>query len=138
AGTRTRNGKPASPTTPCSWLGLTDPPQNGENREKIAARRAGGLAMRPPRRYKLARFHGKTPCPRPPLERHMATKMMKRNNNGKKAAAAPKPTRIAPAPKQRTKGEIYRTIAEHTGLGRKDVAGVFDVMSRLMAADLAK
>ena len=56
----------------------------------------------------------------------------------KKAAAAPKPSKITPASKQRTKGEIYRTIAEHTGLGRKDVAGVFDVMSRLMAADLAK
>jgi nucleoid DNA-binding protein len=50
----------------------------------------------------------------------------------------PKPTKISPAAKQRTKGEIYRTIAEHTGLGRKDVAGVFDVMSRMMAADLAK
>ena len=55
-----------------------------------------------------------------------------------KAAAAPKPAKITPSGKQRTKGEIYRTIAEHTGLGRKDVAGVFDVMSRLMAADLAK
>ena len=55
-----------------------------------------------------------------------------------KAAAAPKPSKISPAGKQRTKGEIYRTIAEHTGLGRKDVAGVFDVMSRIMAADLAK
>jgi len=55
-----------------------------------------------------------------------------------KAAAAPKPSKISPAGKQRTKGEVFRTIAEHTGLGRKDVAGVFDVMSRLMAADLAK
>ena len=55
-----------------------------------------------------------------------------------KAAAAPKPSKISPSGKQRTKGEVFRTIAEHTGLGRKDVAGVFDVMSRLMAADLAK
>ncbi len=55
-----------------------------------------------------------------------------------KKAAAPKPAKISPAGKQRTKGEIFRTIAEHTGLGRKDVAGVLDVMTRLMAADLAK
>ena len=59
--------------------------------------------------------------------------------NGKKAARpAPKPGKISPSGKQRTKGEIYRTIAEQTGLGRKDVANVFDVMSRMMAADLAK
>jgi nucleoid DNA-binding protein len=64
----------------------------------------------------------------------MATKM--KMKNGKKPA--PKPSKISPAAKQRSKGEIYRTIAEHTGLGRKDVAGVFDVMARLMAADLAK
>ena len=63
---------------------------------------------------------------------------MAKAKNGKKATAAPKPAKISPSGKQRTKGEIYRTIAEHTGLGRKDVAGVFDVMSRLMAADLAK
>ncbi len=66
---------------------------------------------------------------------------MAKTKSAKKAApkaAAPKPSKISPAAKQRTKGEIFRTIAEHTGLGRKDVAGVFDVMSRLMAADLAK
>ena len=66
---------------------------------------------------------------------------MAAKKSAKKAApkaAAPKPAKISPSGKQRTKGEIYRTIAEHTGLGRKDVAGVFDVMSRLMAADLAK
>jgi nucleoid DNA-binding protein len=59
--------------------------------------------------------------------------------NGKKAGKpAAKPAKITPSGKQRTKGEIYRTIAEQTGLGRKDVASVFDVMSRMMAADLAK
>lgn len=65
---------------------------------------------------------------------------MAKAKNGKKpvATTAAKPAKITPAGKQRTKGEIYRTIAEHTGLGRKDVAGVFDTMARLMAADLAK
>ena len=66
---------------------------------------------------------------------------MAKTKSAKKTApktAAPKASKISPSGKQRTKGEIYRTIAEHTGLGRKDVAGVFDVMSRIMAADLAK
>ena len=53
-------------------------------------------------------------------------------------AAAPKPSKIAPAGKQRTKGEIYRTISEHTGLARKDVVSVFDTMARVMSVDLAK
>jgi nucleoid DNA-binding protein len=71
----------------------------------------------------------------------MAKTMTKKNGKkagGSKAAAMPKPTKISPASKQRTKGEIFRTIAEQTGLGRKEVAGVFDTMARMMAADLAK
>jgi nucleoid DNA-binding protein len=73
----------------------------------------------------------------------MAKAMSKKNgsskkSNGGKSAAASKPGKITAAGKQRTKGEIYRTIAEQTGLGRKDVASVFDTMSRMMAADLAK
>ena len=71
----------------------------------------------------------------------MAKSTAKKNGSSKKGngkAAAPKPGKITAASKQRTKGEIYRTIAEHTGLGRKEVAGVFDTMARMMAADLAK
>lgn len=72
----------------------------------------------------------------------MAKTMAKKNGSMKKgngkAAAAPKPGKITAAGKQRTKGEIFRTISEQTGLGRKDVAGVFDTMARMMAADLAK
>lgn len=78
-------------------------------------------------------FNGKTS----PLERPMAKSKTK---NGKKTAskAAAKPAKITAASKQRTKGEIYRTIAEHTGLNRKDVANVFETMAKMMAADLAK
>lgn len=72
------------------------------------------------------------------MAKTMAKKNGKKSGGNGKMAAAPKPTKISPAAKQRTKGEIFRTIAEHTGLGRKDVAGVFDTMARLMAADLAK
>ena len=45
------------------------------------------------------------------------------------AAAAPK--------KPRTKAEIMRTIAENTGLTRKDVVAVFEEMSTMMKKDLA-
>ena len=47
----------------------------------------------------------------------------------KKAPAAAKP---------RTKSEIFRTIAENTGLPRKDVVAVFDEMNALMAKDLGR
>lgn len=56
----------------------------------------------------------------------------------KKAPAAPKPPKIAAAAKPRGKGDIYNTIAGQTGLARKQVASVFDIMGRLMAADLGK
>jgi hypothetical protein len=67
----------------------------------------------------------------------MAMKMMKKNGT-KKAAAAPKTPKLTPSAKPRTKGEIYRTIAEQTGLARKDVVSVFDTMARMMSVDLAK
>ncbi|MBL9032421.1 MAG: HU family DNA-binding protein [Phycisphaerae bacterium] len=51
---------------------------------------------------------------------------------------APKPSKLSPAGKQRTKSEVYRIIAEHTGLARKDVVGVFDTMAKVMSVDLAK
>ena len=52
----------------------------------------------------------------------------------KKAAKATK----ADASKPRTKSEVYRALAEDTGLARKDVVAVFDSMSKLMKKDLAK
>ena len=49
--------------------------------------------------------------------------------------AAKKATKAA-ATKPRTKSEILRTIAENTGIARKDVVAVFDEMSALVKKDL--
>jgi nucleoid DNA-binding protein len=53
----------------------------------------------------------------------------------KKAPAAKK---IASSSKPRKKSELFLLLAEHTDLSRKQVASVFDVLARVMAADLAK
>jgi len=63
---------------------------------------------------------------------------MAKKVTSKKAAPAPKPAKLTPSGKQRTKGEIYRLIAEHNGLQRKQVVGVFETMQRIMSVDLAK
>ncbi len=55
-----------------------------------------------------------------------------------KTPAFKPPGKISAAGKQRTKSEVYTTIADHTGLARKQVASVFEVLGRVMAADLAK
>ncbi len=55
----------------------------------------------------------------------------------KAATPAPKPVKISPAAK-RTKGEVFRILADSTGTSRKQVAGMFDTLSRMMAADLAR
>ncbi len=54
----------------------------------------------------------------------------------KKAAA--KPAKITASAKPRKKTEIFTIIAEHNGLARKQVSGVFETLSAIMAADLAK
>ena len=59
----------------------------------------------------------------------------------KKAAAkpAPKCAKITPArSKPRGKSEVYSTIAEHVGISRKEVAGVFDVVSLLYGQPIAQ
>ena len=68
---------------------------------------------------------------------------MAKKTSKKKAAkkastkAAPLPTpKISPASKARTKGEIYRTLAEQTGMKRGDVVRMFDVMTVMMEKDL--
>lgn len=72
----------------------------------------------------------------------MAMKMMKKSNKKSSAKSAkatmPKPAKISAASKPRAKGEIYRTIAEQTGLGRKEVVSVFDTMGRIIEADLGR
>lgn len=54
------------------------------------------------------------------------------------AAKVSKPSKIEPAKKIRSKGEMYRLVAEHTGVKRKDVASVFEVIGKVIAADLSK
>ena len=66
----------------------------------------------------------------------MAKKKAARNNASKGAA---RPAgRITPATKQRSKGDVYNTIAGQTALTRKQVVGVFDALSGVLAADLGK
>ena len=61
--------------------------------------------------------------------------------------AAPKATESKSAPaagkseaakKAATKGEVYSSIAEKTGLGKKDVAKVFDALGELVGKELGK
>lgn len=69
----------------------------------------------------------------------MAKKAPAKKSGGKSAAApAPKPAKLSQASKPRSKGEIFRIIAEHTGVHRKHVAGVFEAMAKIMSVDLAK
>lgn len=71
--------------------------------------------------------------------------MAKKSGKSSKSAKAPakaapkaaKPAKITAAAK-RTKGELFAILGEHNGLSRKQVAGVFDTLSSVMAADLAK
>ena len=58
-----------------------------------------------------------------------------------KKAAAPvrRATPITGAKgKPRTKSEVQAVIADHVGISKKEVAGVFDTMSKMIAADLSK
>jgi nucleoid DNA-binding protein len=49
-----------------------------------------------------------------------------------------KPVKVAAARGLRTKSDVFATIAERVGIARRDVAGVFHVMSALIQADLSK
>ena len=55
-----------------------------------------------------------------------------------KAAPAPKGAKLTAADKPRGKSILYTTIAEHTGLHRKQVASVFETLGKVMSVDLAK
>ncbi len=55
----------------------------------------------------------------------------------KKAAAAKKST-IKRTSKQYTKSELLNTIAEHSGVAKKDVGSVFDVLSDIIEAHVKK
>jgi nucleoid DNA-binding protein len=59
----------------------------------------------------------------------------------KKAAKTPKldlkkAVKVSPAKGLRTKSDVFGTIAEHVGIQRRDVAGVFHVLNGLIKADL--
>ena len=49
-----------------------------------------------------------------------------------------KPVKVAASAKARTKSGCFETIAEHVGIRRRDVAGVFHVMGSMIKADLSK
>jgi nucleoid DNA-binding protein len=49
-----------------------------------------------------------------------------------------KPVKVAASAKTRTKSGCFETIAEHVGIRRRDVAGVFHVLSSMIKADLSK
>jgi hypothetical protein len=53
-------------------------------------------------------------------------------------SATPKAPKITQAPKQRGKSELFKLLAEHTGLQRKQVASVFETLHKVMSVDLAK
>ncbi len=53
----------------------------------------------------------------------------------KKQASAAAPSK---GPKQVTKAEIYTTLAEKTGLSKKDISSVFDALSDLIGKELGK
>lgn len=56
----------------------------------------------------------------------------------KAATKAPKTPKITASAKPRKKSELFTILAEHNGLSRKQVAGIFETLSNVMAADLAK
>lgn len=67
----------------------------------------------------------------------MAKKAAPKASKGK-AAPAPKAEPASKGPKSATKAEIYTSLAEKTGLGKKDVAKVFAALSELISKELGK
>jgi nucleoid DNA-binding protein len=71
----------------------------------------------------------------------MAKKKTTKKKTTKKTAAkaaAPKTAALKPASKVRSKGEVYRILAEHSGASRKQVAAMFDTMKDMIGKDLSK
>ncbi|MDX9910736.1 MAG: HU family DNA-binding protein [Phycisphaerales bacterium] len=58
--------------------------------------------------------------------------------SAKPTASTKRPAKISAASKARTKGDVFKTIADHVGITRKDVAGVFDALGQIISADLGK
>lgn len=62
---------------------------------------------------------------------------MAAKKTSKKSAPA-RTAKTSSANKARSKGEVYRSIAEATGLSRKQVGEVFDCMKSMIEKDLSK
>jgi nucleoid DNA-binding protein len=68
-----------------------------------------------------------------------ATKKTTKGGARAAATSAPKAAKLTAAKdKPRSKSEIYTTIAEQTGLSRKEVASVFSTMGQMIEMDLKK
>lgn len=82
----------------------------------------------------------RAPAKKTAARKTTAKKTTARKTTAKKAAApANKPARIVGAKdKPRTKSEILATLADHSGVSKKEVAAVFETMQQMMAADLKK
>jgi nucleoid DNA-binding protein len=55
-----------------------------------------------------------------------------------KKSAKKAPVKAAASNKPPTKSEVYRAIADKTGLARKDVVGVIDTLNDIMTASVKK
>jgi len=70
----------------------------------------------------------------------MAKKVIKKNPTVRPAKKLDltKPLKIAASGTARTKSAFLEAIAEHVGIHRRDVAGVFHVVGGMIKADLSK
>ena len=49
-----------------------------------------------------------------------------------------KPLKVSASAKPRSKGDVFRTIAQHVGIHHRDVAAVFHTLAHMIRADLSK
>ena len=70
-----------------------------------------------------------------------AAKKSTRKAPAKKAAAKKPvvkiPAKLTASSKPRTKSQIFSTISEYTGLAKKDVTNVFEVLEKAISADMS-
>lgn len=67
----------------------------------------------------------------------MARKSLRKAGSKKASTTSKSSAKVKAANKVRSKSEIYRTIAEQTGVKRNQVAEVFDIMKTMIAKDLS-
>ncbi len=70
--------------------------------------------------------------------RRPAKKTTRKKTTRKVAAKAAPSFKLTAAKAPRTKSEVFRLIAEQTGLKRADVVSVFDCMSTMIGKDLGR